>query len=101
MAATIVNVANVKYRADASIKEIDSQIDKLAQMEKLIKSMPADGEWVSDDQRACEESFMNRKKEIDNFNTALKNDMNDIKLCVDELVAIDSDIRGKLMSVAW
>jgi hypothetical protein len=101
VALTIVNVANVKYRADTSIKEIDGQTDKLAQMERLIKSMPADGEWVSDDQRACEESFMNRKREIDEFNLTLKSDLNNMKQYVDDLVAIDSNIRGKLMSVTW
>jgi hypothetical protein len=101
MAVTIVNAANVTYRADTSIKEIDGQMDKLAHMEKLIKSMPAEGEWVSDDQRACEESFMNRKREIDEFNLTLKSDLNNMKQYVDDLIVIDAILRGKLLAVGW
>jgi hypothetical protein len=101
MAVTVVNVGNVKYRVETSIKEIDSQLDKLAQMEKVIKSMPADGEWISDDQRACEESFMNKKREIDGFNFNLKNDLNNVRQCVDDLIAIDSGICSRLSGVSW
>lgn len=97
--ATTINVQAVQESISQSVKYIDLQQKKLADISNIINSMS--GIWEAEDQRVYAEQFQNTKNKIEIFNQGVNESLEAIKKYVDDCVSIDSQTGRDLRNVSW
>lgn len=99
MAATTINVSEVKNGLNNARKQISQQEEALGQIDTTVNSMS--GVWEAEDQRAYAEQFKSTKQKIENFNASLTETLQNIGKFVDDCVTADDQTGRELRSISW
>lgn len=99
MAATHINISNVKENINNASKQIVEQEQALSDIENNINSMQ--GVWEAEDQKVYAERFRARKRKINDFNSSLSEYLKSMQKYVDDCAAADEQTGRDLRGVSW
>jgi uncharacterized protein YukE len=99
MAATTVNVPNVKESITNARKEISRQEDSIKRVSDEIDFM--EDTWDSPAQREYTDKFRTTRADMDKFNQSVKEYLQMMQACVDECVTADASVGSSLQGITW
>jgi uncharacterized protein YukE len=99
MAATSVNVPNVKESITKARKEISTQEDFIKRVSDEIDFM--ENAWDSPTQREYTNKFRTTRGEMDKFNQSVKEYLQMMQTFVDDCSTVDTSVGNALRSVSW
>jgi uncharacterized protein YukE len=99
MAATSVNVPNVRESVTKARKEISAQEDSIKRVSDEIDFM--EDAWDSPAQREYTNKFRTTRAEMDKFNQSVKEYLRMMETFVNDCADVDTAVGSSLQGISW